>query len=184
MLLMIPLLVYVFCVRFSQARQRLCRYKHVQTVTFSSPPSRLYTSSFVSSTCPNRCLREYAGKGKGLIGLFCGRPGCGKTLTAEAVADLYQVPLYVVTAGELGIEPDKVDKKLADIFRVAKMWNAVVLIDEAEVFLQQRTASDIKRNALVTIFLRQLEYYQGILILTTNLLDQCDAALESELYHL
>ena len=123
-----------------------------------------------------------AGKGKGLIGLFCGRPGCGKTLTAEAVADLYQVPLYVVTAGELGIEPDKVDKKLADIFRVAKMWNAVVLIDEAEVFLQQRTASDIKRNALVTIFLRQLEYYQGILILTTNLLDQCDAALESE-YH-
>ncbi|KAK7681611.1 hypothetical protein QCA50_015344 [Cerrena zonata] len=123
-----------------------------------------------------------AGKGKGLVGLFCGRPGCGKTLTAEAVADLYRVPLYVVTAGELGVKPDRVDRKLTDIFEVARMWNAVVLLDEAEVFLQQRNASDIKRNALVTIFLRQLEYYQGILILTTNMLEQCDAALESRIH--
>ena len=121
-----------------------------------------------------------AGKGKGLVGLFCGHPGCGKTLTAEAVADLCRLPLYVVTAGELGIEPNSMDKSLATIFEIAQMWNAVVLLDEAEVFLQTRTASDVKRNALVSIFLRQLEYFRGILILTTNLLDQCDPAIESK----
>ena len=47
-------------------------------------------------------------------------------------------------------------------------------------FLQQRSVHDIRRNALVSVFLRQLEYYQGILLLTTNLLDQCDLAFESE----
>lgn len=124
------------------------------------------------------------GKGKGLVSLFCGRPGCGKTLTAEAIAEVCQLPLYVVTAGELGIEPNALDKRLEDIFETARLWNTVVLLDEAEVFLQARTTSNIKRNALVSIFLRQLEYYQGILILTTNLLDQCDPAFESRLLRL
>ena len=121
-----------------------------------------------------------AGKGKGLIGLFCGGPGCGKTLTAEAVADLTRVPLYVISAGELGVHPVSVEQQLIKIFDLAEMWKAVILLDEADVFLQQRTSSDLKRNALVSIFLRQLEYYKGILILTTNLLDQCDLAFESE----
>ncbi|EMD40005.1 hypothetical protein CERSUDRAFT_46125, partial [Gelatoporia subvermispora B] len=123
-----------------------------------------------------------AGKGKGLVALLCGSPGCGKTLTAEAVADLCQVPLYVVSAGDLGVEPDTVDQELSDTLQLAQMWNAVLLLDEAEVFLQQRSPADVKRNALVSIFLRQLEYYQGILILTTNLLDQCDVAFESRIH--
>lgn len=116
-----------------------------------------------------------AGKGKGLIGLFCGRPGCGKTLTTEAVADLHQVPLYAVTAGELGVELRKVDRTLAD---VARMWKAVSPLDKAEVFLKQKDTSDIKRNALATIFFRQLEYYEGILILTTNLLNNATSHLK------
>ena len=59
------------------------------------------------------------------------------------------------------------------------MWDVVLLLDEAEVFLQKRSPTDVKRNALVSIFLRQLEYYQGILVLTTNLIEQCDPAFES-----
>ncbi len=119
------------------------------------------------------------GKGKGLIGLLSGNPGCGKTLTAEAVAEVTHRPLYVVSAGELGTRPSEVDSALMGILELARMWDAVLLLDEAEVFLQERSTDDIKRNALVSIFLRQLEYYQGILILTTNLVAQCDPALES-----
>jgi hypothetical protein len=48
------------------------------------------------------------------------------------------------------------------------------------VFLQARDNLDVNRNALVSIFLRQLEYYQGILILTTNRIGSCDPAFESE----
>jgi SpoVK/Ycf46/Vps4 family AAA+-type ATPase len=120
-----------------------------------------------------------AGKGQGLIGLFSGGPGCGKTLTAEAIAEITFRPLYVVSAGELGTTAVDVDKNLTQILELARTWDAVLLLDEAEVFLQKRTAADINRNALVSIFLRQLEYYKGILILTTNMIQTCDPAFES-----
>lgn len=119
------------------------------------------------------------GKGKGLVGLLSGRPGCGKTLTAEAIAEKTHRALYVVSAGELGTQPKDVDERLTLILQLAQTWHAVLLLDEAEVFLQRRDFTDLARNALVSIFLRQLEYYQGVLILTTNLLNHIDAAFES-----
>ncbi|KAF9489070.1 P-loop containing nucleoside triphosphate hydrolase protein [Pleurotus eryngii] len=122
------------------------------------------------------------GKGRGLIGLLAGRPGCGKTLTAEAVAEVTHRPLYAISAGELGTFSTDVDEKLSQILELAQTWNAVLLLDEAEVFLHQRDSRDIHRNALVSIFLRQLEYYQGILILTTNMVSECDLAFESRIH--
>ncbi|KAJ6488032.1 P-loop containing nucleoside triphosphate hydrolase protein [Mycena sanguinolenta] len=121
------------------------------------------------------------GKGKGLIGLFSGNPGCGKTLTAEAVAEATRRPLYSVSAGELGTSPKELDERLALVLEMAQTWDAVCLLDEAEVFLQER-GNDVVRNALVSIFLRQLEFYQGILILTTNRIEQCDPAFESRIH--
>lgn len=120
------------------------------------------------------------GKGKGLVGLLSGRPGCGKTLTAEAVAEVLRRPLYAVSAGELGTSPEVVDARISEILERAQTWNAVLLLDEAEVFLQERSMVDVTRNALVSIFLRQLEYYQGILIMTTNLISHVDPAFESK----
>lgn len=76
-----------------------------------------------------------AGKGKGLIGLLSGPPSSGKTLTVEAVADFNRVPLYMVSAGELGTEPDSLEYTLSKVFRLAELWRAVVLLDEANVFL-------------------------------------------------
>ena len=58
--------------------------------------------------------------------------------------------------------------QLSPIFRRAEKWNAVLLLDEADVFLEQRSCHDVHRNALVSIFLRELEYYQGIMFLTIN----------------
>ncbi|KIJ50942.1 hypothetical protein M422DRAFT_27065 [Sphaerobolus stellatus SS14] len=123
-----------------------------------------------------------AGKGKGLVGLLAGSPGCGKTLTAEALAEITRRPLCVASAGYLGTELEKVEKNLVMMLDLAKTWNAILLIDEAEVFLHKRTGTEIQRNGLVSIFLRQLEYYQGVLILTTNLPANCDPAFESRIH--
>jgi hypothetical protein len=92
-------------------------------------------------------------------------------------------PLYCISAGELGSNPDGVDNALTQILELAQRWKAVVLLDEADVFLSQRREINVERNALVSIFLRQLEYYQGIMFLTTNLVSQCDAAFESTCFH-
>jgi hypothetical protein len=74
----------------------------------------------------------------------------------QRVTDL-QKPLYVVSAGELGTTPTELDSTLTKIFSLVPVWNAVVLIDEADVFLEKRDTANIERNAIVAIFLRQLE---------------------------
>lgn len=122
------------------------------------------------------------GKGKGLIGLLSGKPGSGKTLTAESISQLTRQPLYTVSAGELGEKPQEVDEKLTMILALAVTWDAVVLLDEADVFLQTRDDNNVTRNALVSIFLRQLEYFEGILILTTNRIGNIDPAFESRIH--
>ena len=101
------------------------------------------------------------GKGKGLVAVLHGTPGVGKTLTAEGIAELLHCPLYCVSAGELGTNPRDLEQELTKILDVAHCWGAVLLLDEADVFLEARTPQDIHRNALVSIFLRLLEYFQG-----------------------
>jgi AAA+ superfamily predicted ATPase len=120
-------------------------------------------------------------KGNGLIMLLHGSPGTGKTFTAESVAEIAKKPLYSVTCGDIGTEPEDVEKYLASVFHLGKIWDCVVLLDEAEVFLEQRTLQDLKRNALVSVFLRALEYYEGILILTTNRVGSFDEAFKSRI---
>lgn len=57
-----------------------------------------------------------------------------------------------------------------------------MLLDEADIFLEQRSPSDLQRNALVSIFLRLLEYYKGILFLTTNRIRTFDDAFHSRIH--
>ncbi|KAK0609206.1 ATP-dependent zinc metalloprotease FtsH [Lasiodiplodia hormozganensis] len=121
------------------------------------------------------------GKGNGLVILLHGGPGTGKTLTAESVADLAEKPLYRVTCGDIGTEPRKVEEYLENVFFLGKIWDCVVLLDEADVFLEQRSLSDLARNALVSVFLRTLEYYDGILILTSNRVGTFDEAFKSRI---
>lgn len=120
------------------------------------------------------------GKVRGLVGLLSGNPGCGKTLTVEAVAEVTKRPLYPLSAGKLGTEPEKANQQLTSILEISHKWLATLLLDEADVFLQERDAKDVARSALVSIFLRQLEYYQEILILTTNRIAIYDPAFESK----
>ncbi|KAL3479175.1 P-loop containing nucleoside triphosphate hydrolase protein [Aspergillus californicus] len=122
------------------------------------------------------------GKGRGLIMLLKGPPGVGKTLTAESVAEVLQVPLYVMSAGDLGTDSARVEARLRNILTLIPRWGAVLLLDEADVFMETRDKSDLKRNELVSIFLRLLEYYEGILFLTTNRAEHIDPAFESRIH--
>ncbi|KAJ9144054.1 P-loop containing nucleoside triphosphate hydrolase protein [Pleurostoma richardsiae] len=118
-------------------------------------------------------------KGRGLIILMFGPPGVGKTYTAEAVAERSRVPLYSMSAGTLGTKPKFVEAALDRALDLCKLWNAMLLLDEADVFLGARTTTDLARNELVAVFLTKLEYYQGICFLTTNRMSSIDHAFQS-----
>jgi len=138
-----------------------------------------------------------------LILLLSGPPGTGKTLTAEAgkssfpfaifrevslvpsththstVADRTRRPLLYLQAEDLGINATALGANLKRLLAMATEWNAVVLLDEADVFMATREPVDIARNELVSIFLRELEYFRGIVFLTTNLYHTIDPAFRS-----
>jgi SpoVK/Ycf46/Vps4 family AAA+-type ATPase len=85
-----------------------------------------------------------------MIMMLDGPPGTGKTLTAEGVAEAMKAPLYTMSAGELGVISHQVERKLAEILDMATMWNAILLIDEADIFMEQRGPHDLQRNELVS----------------------------------
>ncbi len=89
-------------------------------------------------------------KGRGLVILLHGVPGVGKSSTAEAVAQRWKRPLLAITCGDLGLEAADVEHSLKEVFRLAQLWDCVLLLDEADVFLSQRSVSDLQRNSLVS----------------------------------
>jgi hypothetical protein len=120
-------------------------------------------------------------KSGGLIFALSGTPGIGKTLTAESISEYLKKPLYSITVGELGVNPKDMEQKLNEILEIAYAWDAIILLDEADIFMEKRAANDLVRNAMVSIFLRLLERYQGIMFLTTNRIDEFDPAFKSRI---
>lgn len=118
------------------------------------------------------------GKSGGAIVLCAGKPGTGKTLTAEVYAESTGRPLYSVQASQLGTDPDDLEDELLKVFARAQRWNAILLVDEADVYVRNR-GEDLQQNAIVGVLLRVLEYYNGVLFLTTNRLDMVDDAIAS-----
>ncbi|EJT70069.1 hypothetical protein GGTG_12242 [Gaeumannomyces tritici R3-111a-1] len=121
------------------------------------------------------------GKGNGLVFLLHGEPGTGNTLTAESIAEHCRRPLLRIDSSTLGTTSESVEKGLQEVLSRAARWKAIALLDEADVFMEQRSSvtSDITRNSLVAVFLRVLEYHDGILFLTTNRVGVFDAAFKS-----
>lgn len=109
------------------------------------------------------------GKGEGKIFLLYGPPGTGKTLTVECVANDTRRPLLSLTAQDVGLTTTtNAEMNLRRWFTLAAKWDAILLIDEADLFLEQRREGSLDRNRLSTVFLRTMEYYEGVLFLTTN----------------
>ncbi|CEI66320.1 hypothetical protein FVEN_g4294 [Fusarium venenatum] len=121
-------------------------------------------------------------KGDGRIFLLHGSPGVGKTYTAECIAEYTERPLLSLTCGDIGTNEVKMEAQLSKWFQLAEKWGAVMLIDEADVYLERRQVTDLKRNSLVAVFLRCIEYYRGILFLTTNRVGQFDDAFISRIH--
>ncbi|KAF2459865.1 P-loop containing nucleoside triphosphate hydrolase protein [Lineolata rhizophorae] len=120
-------------------------------------------------------------KGKGLVFVLHGPPGVGKTLTAESVAEYTQKPLFPMNIGEMVAEND-LTSVLQDVFITATRWDAVLVLDEADVLLEKRSFEDLGRNGVVSVFLRMIEYYEGILFLTTNRIETMDIAFQSRIH--
>ncbi|KAJ5719810.1 hypothetical protein N7493_007388 [Penicillium malachiteum] len=122
------------------------------------------------------------GKGLGVIMLLVGPPGTGKTLTAEAVADKVRKPLYILSAGELGQDARSIEDRLDSVLKLTEKWDAVLLFDECDVFLQERSVTNMAHNEIVAVFLRLLEYYRGIMLMTTNRASTIDHAFQSRIH--
>ena len=84
--------------------------------------------------------------------------------------------------GELMGKRGDLQKNLAATLDLACTWGAVLLLDEAEVFLQQRQPHNTAHNVIVSIFLNKLEYFQGVLILASNYARSFDAAALSRIH--
>ena len=121
------------------------------------------------------------GKGEGLIVLLHGPPGVGKTLTAESLAILFGKPLFTVSMTDVGISPVIVERNLLRVFELATHWKALLLFDEADIFLETRSLQDLQRNSLVSVLLRILEYFKGMLFLTSNRVKTFDEAFQSRI---
>jgi replication-associated recombination protein RarA len=118
------------------------------------------------------------GKSGGTTILCKGAPGLGKTLTAEVYAEVVEKPLYRVHSGQLGVTASSVEANLSKILRRAARWDSVLLLDEADVYIRRRD-NDLQHNAIVAEFLRTLEYFNGLLFMTTNRVADIDDAVLS-----
>lgn len=102
------------------------------------------------------------------------------------MADYTRRPLLSLTVADIGTDEQTMENNLHQWFEMAASWDAIILIDEADVFLEKRTVADLQRNSLVSgeclnslrharsgqlivaVFLRCMEYYTGMLFLVCH----------------
>ncbi|KAK3947466.1 P-loop containing nucleoside triphosphate hydrolase protein [Pseudoneurospora amorphoporcata] len=135
---------------------------------------------------PDNARDEDMQKGKGLVRLLHGSPGSGKTMTAETAAEATKKLIISSSLGELNRDnwASEFERRLKELLHCATKWQAVVLLDEADVFLEKREDAEghnADRNALL-VFLKHLEYFSGIVFLTTNRVRSFDAAMKSRIH--
>ncbi|MEW2340473.1 ATP-binding protein [Streptomyces griseoaurantiacus] len=131
-------------------------------------------------------LSAGGGRGRGVLGLFAGESGTGKTLSAEVVAAELGLDLYVV---QLSSVVDKyvgeTEKNLERIFTEADRTDAVLLFDEADAVFGKRSevkdSHDRYANMESAYLLQRLESFDGIALLTTNLRANIDEAFTRRL---
>jgi hypothetical protein len=74
----------------------------------------------------------------------------GTYLLIECIAEFTGRPLLSLTCGDLGNNEMELERHLSKWFRLAEKWGAVMLLDEADVYLERRLIADLKRNSLVS----------------------------------
>ena len=132
----------------------------------------------LTNKTPTKFRDVIANKSGGRIIICQGGPGLGKTLTAEVVAEANERPLYTIQCSQLGVSPESLEKALIECLQRGARWGAIVLLDEADVYIQAR-GNNLQKNAVIGVFLRVLEYHTSTLFLTTNRGDEIDDAIVS-----
>jgi hypothetical protein len=118
------------------------------------------------------------GKGNGTLILAKGKAGLGKTLTSEVYAERKKIARLKIHASQLGTDESKIENRLKNFMLLAERWKCILLIDEADVYIRKRD-NDVQHNAIVATMLQQIEYFNGILFMTTNRTDDIDEAILS-----
>jgi len=188
-----------FVYGFSLARKDWCRFYLTQirdvewkrdrfdSLVMKDSQKTLLQALVSSHAFPENPRDQTQQKGKGLVILLHGSPGSGKTLTAECVAEMTEKALFSTSMAELNKHNRAwyFEYRLREVLQYATIWKAIVLLDEADVFLEARkddVADAAERNALVAVFLKHLEYFSGIVFLTTNRIHVFDAAMKSRIH--
>lgn len=122
--------------------------------------------------------------GLGLAFHFAGPPGTGKTICAEALANMLDRKLLVVRYSELESRwVGQTAKHVASVFQAAERQDAVLFFDEADAiagrrFTSMQAAVDREANSVVNVLLHELETFPGVVIFATNLAANMDPAFE------
>ena len=124
-----------------------------------------------------RIVEALKNRGHGAL-CFYGPPGTGKTALAEHIATALDQPLIIKQASDLMSKyVGETEQKMAAMFREAELEKAVLLLDEADSFLQDRRGAQRTYEVTeVNEMLQGMERHHGIFICTTNLLDCIDQA--------
>lgn len=124
-----------------------------------------------------RIVDALRARGHGTL-CFYGPPGTGKTALAEHIARAIERPLIIKQASDLMSKyVGETEQAMAAMFREAEAEKAVLLLDEADSFLQDRRGAQRSYEVTeVNEMLQGMERYQGVFICTTNLLDRLDQA--------
>ena len=155
---------------------------------------KVQINSLIASVRNRRTIFEEWGfgekitKGRGICALFRGDSGTGKTLSAEIIANelgmtLYRVRIPAIVSKYVG----ETEKNLEKCFREAAASGALLLFDEADSIFSKRTevkdSNDRYSNMEVNLLLQEVERFEGVVILTTNLDAAIDDAFERRLNH-
>ncbi|KAF2656120.1 hypothetical protein K491DRAFT_657139 [Lophiostoma macrostomum CBS 122681] len=122
------------------------------------------------------------GKGQGTLILLHGAPGTGKTFTAEVIAARLHRPLFAIRMADLGSTSRELEENLTKFMKLAQRWNCILLLNDADVVVAARTRTDREGSNITTVFLDTLEYFTGILVLTTNRVGAFDESLRSRIH--
>jgi SpoVK/Ycf46/Vps4 family AAA+-type ATPase len=124
-----------------------------------------------------RIITALKARGHGCL-CFHGAPGTGKTALAEHIAQQLERPLMIRRASDLVSKfVGETEQQMAAMFREAESEKAVLLLDEADSFLQDRRGAQRTYEVTeVNEMLQGMERFAGIFICTTNLMDSIDQA--------
>ena len=117
--------------------------------------------------------------GKGMVFLFHGPPGCGKTWAATCMSKGTGKELHLISSAEIQTsEPGGANRNIQEAFAHAQKKNKLLFFDECDSLITARDDVGMILGSEINTLLTEIEKYEGIVILATNRADTLDAALE------